>query len=122
MRATRLLLFRLGLQDGAAFGHLPCELVVRPCPICKFPLIQMQDPLHGAVQKAPVMADDEDGMGVFLKVSLKPERAFEIEVVGRFVQKQQIGLRKQHARQRDAHPPTARKGGARHQLLFGIEA
>ena len=43
MGATRLLLFRLGLQDRAAFGHLAGELVVRACPVSQFLLVEVQD-------------------------------------------------------------------------------
>ena len=43
--------------------------------------------------------------------------ALEVEVVGRLVEQQQVGLREQHAGQRHAHPPAAGKGGTRHVLL-----
>jgi hypothetical protein len=77
----------------------------------------MQDVPHGAVQQAAIVADDENRVRVARQVAFQPERAFEVEVVGRFIQQKQIGLREQHAGQRHAHSPAARESGAGHRLL-----
>jgi hypothetical protein len=51
---------------------------------------------HRAVQQAAVMADDQHRVGVAREVAFQPQRAFEVEVVRRLVQKQQVGLREEH--------------------------
>ena len=107
MGAAGLLLFRLGLQDGAALGHLAGELVIAALPIGQLTVVQMQNSLHGAVQKATIMADDQHGMGIFRQIAFQPQSTFEIEIVGRFVQQKVIGLGKQHPRQSHPHPPAA---------------
>jgi hypothetical protein len=75
----------------------------------------MQDRAHRAVQKPAVVADDQHGVRVAREVAFQPQRAFEVEIVRRLVEQQQVGLREQHARQRHAHPPAAREGGAGHR-------
>ena len=117
--AARLLLAGLGDHDGTAFGALAGELVVGAGIERQLAVIEMQDRAHGPVQQPAIVRDDQHGMGVALQVAFQPERAFEIEVVGRFVEQQDVGLREQHTRQRHAHPPAAREGGAGH-VLFGL--
>ncbi len=109
MRASRLDALGLGGKHCVALRHLAGELVVSTLPIGQLAVVEMQDPLHSAVQKPPVVADDDDRMGVFLQIAFKPERAFEVKIVGRLVKQQIVRLRKQHARQRHAHPPAARE-------------
>ena len=53
--------------------------------------------------------------GIGAQIALEPERAFEIEVVGRLVEQQDLGLEEQHgarARRACASRPTARRTGA----------
>ncbi len=82
----------------------------------------MQDVLHGVVQQLAVVADDEGGVRVFLQPRLQPQGAFQIEVVGRLVQQQQVGLREQGRGQRHAHPPAARELRHRPRQVLGREA
>ena len=58
-------------------------------------------------EKLAVVADDQGGMRIFLQPRLEPQRAFEIEIVGRLVEQQQIGLGEQGGGERDAHAPAA---------------
>ena len=53
---------------------------------------------------------------------LQPERAFEVEIVGRLVEQQQVGLREQRRGERDAHAPAAGKFRAWPLLIGGGEA
>ena len=53
------------------------------------------------------MADDDQRVRVARQVILQPERAFEIEIVGRLVQHQQVGLGEQRGGERHAHAPAA---------------
>ena len=43
------------------------------------------------------MADDDHGVRIVREMVLEPERAFEVEIVGRLVEQQQVGLREQTA-------------------------
>ena len=65
------------------------------------------------------MADDDHGARIVRQMVLQPQRAFEVEIVGRLVQQQQIGRRKQRRRQRHAHPPAAGKFRAGPRLVRG---
>ena len=55
------------------------------------------------------MADHDQRAGVALEPSLQPHQRVEIEVVGRFIEQQQIGRAHQCPRQLQAHPPAARE-------------
>ena len=59
------------------------------------------------------MTDDDHGVRIAGDVVLEPQRAFEVEIVGRLVEQQQVGLTEQHRGERDAHAPAAGKFGAR---------
>ena len=60
-----------------------------------------------------VVADDQGGVRIFLQARFEPQRAFEIEIVGRLVEQQQIRLGEQGRGERDAHPPAAGELGHR---------
>ena len=65
------------------------------------------------VEQAAVMADQQDRTIIAPQVILKPQAGFEIEMVGRFVQQQQVGLGEQQRCQRYPHAPATRKFTAR---------
>ena len=69
--------------------------------------LEMQDPIDRVVEQVAVVADHDHGVRIAREVILQPERAFEIEIVGRLVEQQQIGLGEQHGRERDPHAPAA---------------
>jgi hypothetical protein len=56
------------------------------------------------------MADDDDRVRIALHIVDKPQNAFKIEIVGRFVQEQQVWRCKEDRSQRDAHAPAAGEG------------
>ena len=51
--------------------------------------------IANGIEQIAVMADDKDRCRIALKIIDQPERALEIEVIGRLVEKQKIGARKQ---------------------------
>ncbi len=85
-------------------------------------LVEVQDMIANGIEQIAVMADDKDRCRIALKIIDQPERALEIEVIGRLVEKQKIGARKQNSGERDAHPPAAGKFGKRLLLRRFIEA
>ncbi len=55
------------------------------------------------------MRDDQDRARIVAQVSFEPGHALGVEMVGRLVQQQQVGLIQQQLGERDAAPLTARE-------------
>ena len=68
------------------------------------------------------MADQEQGLGVAPEIVLEPQARLQIEMVGRLVQEQQIGLGEQHGGERHPHAPAAGEAGERLLLCLLVEA
>ncbi len=114
MRAAGFLFLGLGLcrrqTRGAGLGKgIISALIERQLAV-----FEMQDRADRAVEQATVVADHQNGMRIARQIAFQPKRAFEVKVIRRLVQKQQIGLRKQHGGKRHAHAPAAGKGAAWH--------
>ena len=84
-------------------------------------MLQRQRVRDGAVEHFAVMADHDDGVGIFLDIAFEPRRAFQIEIVCRLIQQQHIRLTDQHARNRRAHPPPAGELFRRAVKIIGLE-
>ena len=74
------------------------------------------------VEEVALVADHEDRRRIGFEEILQPQHRFEIEVVRRLVEQQQIGLREQQRGERDAHPPAAREAVERAVLRLLVEA
>ena len=57
------------------------------------------------------MRNRDDGARIVLEETLEPRHRFRVEVVGRFVEQQQIGRQQQQPAQRHAAPLAARQPG-----------
>ena len=55
------------------------------------------------------MRDQHKSVGIIAEIFFQPVAGFEIEMVGGFVQQQEVGLLQQQLDQRDAHLPAAGK-------------
>ena len=64
--------------------------------------VELQDPLGGVVQEVAVVGHRHHGAGELLQELLEPVDALGIEVVGRLVQQQHVGLGQQQPAQRNA--------------------
>ena len=64
--------------------------------------IQTQRDGHGAVQEIAIMADDQHGAVIIGDHLLQQIKRFEVEIVGRFVQHQQVGSLGELPRQQQA--------------------
>ena len=122
MRAAGLLLFRHCLIQSKAFGPLAGELIVRALVEGQLAIFEMQDRRDRPVQKAAVVTDDQNRVRVFGQIAFQPKRAFEVEIVCRLVQQQQIRLCKKHRGQGNAHPPATRKGRTGHRVFRIVKA
>ena len=67
------------------------------------PALQFEHPAGDVVQEVAVMGHDHHGAGVIVQRVLQPGDAFRVQMVGRLVQQQQVGLFQQQLAQRD--PP-----------------
>ena len=65
--------------------------------------------VDGHVEKIAVVRDQHKGIGIVAEIFLQPVAGFEIKMVGRLVQQQQVRLLQQQFGQRDAHLPAAGK-------------
>ena len=106
----------------AASARLAGELVIGPGPEVSLRFSRCRIAPHRAVQKAAVVADDEHRMRILREIAFQPERAFEIEIVGRLVEQQQVGLGEQHRRPAPPASASRRRNPNRAALRLGIEA
>ncbi len=81
----------------------------------------MQDAVDRIVKEIAVVADNKHRVGISGDEVLEPQRAFEIEIIGRLVEKQNVGRSKQRSRQSHPLPPSAGKLGARTLLRLLVE-
>ena len=73
----------------------------------EFAVTNFDNPLADEIQKFPVVRNRQNRTGISREMVLKPSKGFEIEVVGRFVQQQQIRLLDEQPRQVRPHDPAA---------------
>ena len=71
--------------------------------------IELEDPAGDVVEEVAIVRDRDDGARVVLEEALEPRHRFGVEVVGRFVEQQQIRRQQQQPAQRDAAPLAARQ-------------
>ena len=76
----------------------------------------VEDALRHGIEQRSVMAHHDERPGIALQVSFQPGGRFEIEVVGRLVQQQQVGLDEERGGERDPHAPAAGELRQRHLL------
>ena len=77
--------------------HDPAELLLQPAGVVALvrnaaPGVELQDPLRHVVQEVAVMRDDDHRAGILLELLLEPVHRLGIEVVGRLVEQEQVGL------------------------------
>ncbi|MCI1710681.1 MAG: hypothetical protein LKM39_10580 [Chiayiivirga sp.] len=82
--------------------------------------VEFEDPLGGVVEEVAVVGDGHHGAGEALQELLQPVHRFGVQVVGRLVEQQHVGLGQQqrHSATRRFSPPdslpiTASQGGRR---------
>jgi len=79
----------------------------------------LHDVAHELVQKVAVVRNHHDRAGIAAQVFAEPHERFEVEMVRRLVEQQQIGLLREQPREVRAHDPAAaqRRRRAVHILL-----
>ncbi len=66
------------------------------------PAIELQRPFGDVVEEVAVMGDHDDGAGIIAQMMLEPGHAFGIEMVGRLVEQENVGLGEQQLAKRHA--------------------
>jgi hypothetical protein len=111
----RLLQFHL---LGAQF----LELAVVAAVAGQLGVVDVQRHVGDRVQEFAVVADDDHRAGIALQPAFQPDQGVQVQVVGGFVQQQQVGRAHQRAGQLQAHAPAARKAVDRVVQLAHLEA
>lgn len=122
MLACRFLLDAALFLQFPLLGELALELIVAAAPEGQLLLVEMDDGVDGAVEQVAVVRDQKHGVRIFGDVVLQPQRAFEVEIVGRLVEQKKVWLGEEHGRQRDAHAPAAGERRGRTLLRGVVEA
>jgi hypothetical protein len=73
----------------------------------------VQDVIDHVVQEVALVTDHYEASSIGFEKRFEPERSFEIEVVRRLIEQEEIGLREEQSGKGDAHAPTAREGKER---------
>ena len=72
-------------------------------------MIEFENPAGDVVEEVSIMSNNKYGAGIIAQVAFEPVHAFGVEMVGRFVEQQQVGRIEQQPAQRDAALFTARQ-------------
>ena len=99
--------FRLLLLIGAVVARIRAQVSA----------VELDDPQRDRIEKAPVVRDEQYAAGKGKQRLLQPFDRGEIQMVGRLIQKKQIGRYDQRARQGRALLQPARE--IRHRIVLG---
>ena len=116
-----LLLLQLELE-GLPLAALAVEGIVGAAIVDELALVEMDDAVDRGVEQVAVVADEEHAPRIAGEVALEPHRALEVEIVGRLVEEEKIGLGEQDRGERHPHPPAAGERRARPALRLLVEA
>ena len=115
-----LLLLGLGLKHHR-FTPLAVKAVVAARVEGQLAPFQMNDAVHCLVEQVAVVRNQKHLVRIARHVGFQPQRTFQIEVVGRFVQQQEVRLGEKNRCERNAHAPAPGEGRARTLLGFRVE-
>src|SRR5262245_4629962 len=116
-----LLLLRLSqpIQHRIALRDV---LAVIADVIRQLPEVEIRDARDDGIEKIAVVRDEDDRIRIRAEIFLEPVARLEIEMVGRFVQQEQIWTPKQQLGERDAHLPSAGERFRRSRRILRAEA
>jgi hypothetical protein len=104
-----VLVLLLGGEALEALGLLHLVVVVVARVDDEALAVDLHDAVHDAVHEGAVVADEHDRPVVGAQEALEPRDGLEVQVVGRLVEQQHVGLAQQKLRERDPHEPSARE-------------
>ena len=88
--------------DGECFGLLGLIVAEVARVAGELAAIELDDAQRDAIEEAPVVRDEKHAARKREQHFLQPFDRRDIEMIGRFVEKEQVGLEHQRPRQRDA--------------------
>ena len=93
--------------DLLLLARMPLQLLLEPARVVAGERdapapVELQDPLRDVVEEVAVVGDGDDRARVLLEEPLQPLDGLGVEVVGRLVEQQQVGVLEQQPAQRDA--------------------
>ena len=84
-------------------------------------LCDLVDAFHDLIHELAVMGDHQERAGVRLEIILQPEQRHQVEVVGRLVEQEEVGLHDEQACEMRAHDPaTAHLTGRASEIGFPV--
>ena len=119
---VRLLLHIGSLLVGQPRGALFQVKIVVAAVAVQLAAGEFDGVVGGGVEKIAVVRNDDLGAGQRGQMAFQPQHGFQIQVVGGFVQQQQIGAAHQGLGEIEPHPPAAGKGFNRFAVFFLREA
>ena len=92
---------------GLLLARQALELLLEPARVVALErdapaAVELQDPLGDVVEEVAIVGDRDDRARVLLQEPLQPEDRLGVEVVGRLVEQQQVGVAEEQAGERDA--------------------
>ena len=70
--------------------------------------VQFENPAGDIVEEIAIMRHGDDGTGVLVEKALQPGDGFRVQMIGRFIEQQHVGLRQQQTAQGNSAPLTTR--------------
>jgi len=99
------------LLVGQALPFLPEPRAVVALPRDPLAPVELEDPAGHVIEEVAVVGDRDDRAGVILQEALQPGDGLGIEVVGRLVEEQEVGLLEQQPAERHPAPLAPRERG-----------
>ena len=119
--ALLLAAVRGGLLRHALGAHL-LERGVVAAVARERAVVEVDGDVGDRVEELAVVADHHDRAGEALQPGLEPDEGVQVQVVGGFVEQQQVGRAHQRAGQLQAHAPAAGEAVDGRVDLLGLEA
>ena len=116
------LLGALAFQLGKLGGAQAQPVIITTRRDRQLAVFQRQCVRDAAIEQLAVMADDQHRMRIFAQIAFQPGGAFQIEIVRRLVEQQEVRLREQRAGNRRAHAPAAGEFPRRAREVCMLEA
>ena len=116
VRAFGLFLLECDLLQTQVLGTLVLETRVVARVELGAAFVQVQRVGAQAVEELAVVRDHQQHAWVLLQPLLQPEHRIEVEVIGRFVEQQQVGRLHEGTGKVEAHAPATRKFGHGHAV------
>jgi hypothetical protein len=110
-----LLLLGLGLEG---FGFTDQEGIVIAIPVAQVAAVEFDDAGGEAAEEGAVMGDEEEGPAIAQEKGFQPGDGIEVEMVGRFIEEDDIGGAEEGMGEKDPATGTPGEGG---ELGFGVE-